>query len=399
LGATIPVGKNPTDLKINRANTRAYVANDGSASVSVIDTKTRRVIKTILTPAHPRAIAVNRAGTRVYVKSGIAANNGTVTVINAATNTAISEFTVAAFTGAIEVSKDGSRLYVGRLFGLSVLDAVTGKSVAELNLPANPEGLILNEAGTRLYSSSQDGSTGDIEVIDTTKNTLAAKIHTSFTPGGIALDATGARLYVSKGGWNSFAVIATATNTIAKNVPYVGSFPVDNDLVMDPAGQHIYTKATGYAPMRRESFTQINVADPVSGKASMLLTLAGSAGHLVVAPDASAIYAPLHDHNAVAVIALHQLKGLTTAPVPTISGRPARGQRLTANAGTWRPAGVTLRYQWLRSGQVIPGATGSTYVPTTADIGKTINVRILGSKAGYVSLYRYSAHTKAVAAR
>jgi YVTN family beta-propeller protein len=74
VAATIAVGKNPQDLKFNSSGSRAYVANLGSSSVSVINTTTNKVIATVPTAASPRHIAVNRAGTRVYVESEDAKN-------------------------------------------------------------------------------------------------------------------------------------------------------------------------------------------------------------------------------------------------------------------------------------------------------------------------------------
>ncbi|MFT4232374.1 MAG: S-layer homology domain-containing protein [Leucobacter sp.] len=84
---------------------------------------------------------------------------------------------------------------------------------------------------------------------------------------------------------------------------------------------------------------------------------------------------------------------------PTISGTAQVGQTLTANAGTWGPAPVTLAYQWLRDGTAISGATGKTYVPAAADQGKKISVRVTGSKTGYQTVSKTSAQTAAVAAK
>lgn len=69
---------------------------------------------------------------------------------------------------------------------------------------------------------------------------------------------------------------------------------------------------------------------------------------------------------------------IATVPVntvaPSISGPPEVGETLTANPGTWTgTAPITYTYQWQfddGSGYVdIPGATGSTYVPTSDVIG------------------------------
>ncbi|MGO4807838.1 hypothetical protein AB4089_22275 [Arthrobacter sp. 2MCAF15] len=89
---------------------------------------------------------------------------------------------------------------------------------------------------------------------------------------------------------------------------------------------------------------------------------------------------------------------LAAAPVPTVTGRTVTGQKLTAVPGVWGPAPVTLAYQWKRAGVNISGATGSTYVLTSGDVGKTITVTVTGSKTGYTTTARTSAATKSVTA-
>jgi len=89
---------------------------------------------------------------------------------------------------------------------------------------------------------------------------------------------------------------------------------------------------------------------------------------------------------------------LTAAPVPTVTGTTVSGKKLTAVAGTWGPAPVTLAYQWKRSGVNISGATAATYVLTSGDVGKTITVTVTGSKAGYTTAAKTSAATKGVTA-
>lgn len=80
---------------------------------------------------------------------------------------------------------------------------------------------------------------------------------------------------------------------------------------------------------------------------------------------------------------------------PTISGTPQVGVALTADPGAWSPA-ATFSYQWLASGVVIAGATGQSFTPKGAQLGKLITVRTTGSAVGAIAAARVSLPTTAV---
>ena len=78
-------------------------------------------------------------------------------------------------------------------------------------------------------------------------------------------------------------------------------------------------------------------------------------------------------------------KNTINGPLPSVTGTPTVGSTLTAKAGTWSPSDVTLKYQWLRDGVIITGATKTSYTLTTADVGHTITIAVTGSKSGFAS--------------
>ncbi|MCZ8517314.1 beta-propeller fold lactonase family protein [Paenibacillus filicis] len=87
---TLPAGSGPSAIAITPDGSRAYVANFGNDTVSVINTETNTVMATVTLPAgsQPTAIAITPDGSRAYVANfGNAAN--TVSVINTASNTVI----------------------------------------------------------------------------------------------------------------------------------------------------------------------------------------------------------------------------------------------------------------------------------------------------------------------
>ncbi len=69
-------------------------------------------------------------------------------------------------------------------------------------------------------------------------------------------------------------------------------------------------------------------------------------------------------------------------PHPSISGLPARGQRLTCKSGVSGSGnGVTIAYAWLRDTQGIAGANGSTYTVSSADVSHHLQCRVTATNA------------------
>lgn len=81
--------------------------------------------------------------------------------------------------------------------------------------------------------------------------------------------------------------------------------------------------------------------------------------------------------------------GVLANTPPRVTGTAAVGRTLTASPGTWS-RGTTLRYQWLRDGRRITGATKRTYTVRTADRRKILSVTVSGSKPGYRTVWNES---------
>ena len=105
---------------------------------------------------------------------------------------------------------------------------------------------------------------------------------------------------------------------------------------------------------------------------------------LVTASNADGTASALSDATAVVT------SGGVPTPTgePVISGSPVAGQRLSATNGSWTgDQPMTFAYQWVRCGAdggnpdgsnctTISGATGTTYVLTSAEVGSRMRVRV-----------------------
>lgn len=91
-----------------------------------------------------------------------------------------------------------------------------------------------------------------------------------------------------------------------------------------------------------------------------------------------------------------KLPAVKVTGTPTISGTAKTGSTLkVSSAGKWT-AGSKLSYQWMRNGTVIKGAAAASYKLAAADKGKTITVKVTGSKTGHTPASAVSKKTAAV---
>lgn len=117
---SIPTGLHPTGLHWDLAASRLYVANGNSDSVTVIDTKTQAVVRTIsLQPwaqkvngIAPTALAVGQGS--LYVACG---GINAVLVLDANTGALRGAIPTAWYPSSLALSPDGKRLAVGSLLG------------------------------------------------------------------------------------------------------------------------------------------------------------------------------------------------------------------------------------------------------------------------------------------
>ncbi|MGV8876227.1 MAG: S8 family serine peptidase [Rhodoglobus sp.] len=66
--------------------------------------------------------------------------------------------------------------------------------------------------------------------------------------------------------------------------------------------------------------------------------------------------------------------------LPSITGNPVVGKKLTANPGQWDVDGLTFSYQWQADGINIAGADSKKYQVKAADEGKALTVVVTASK-------------------
>ena len=193
----IPVGKGPKAVAVNPVKNRAYVINEFSGTMSVIDGATNRVSATVDVGPLPSSIALNPETNKIYVARSY--GNGFITVVDGATNTP-TQVKVGVEANAIAVNSKSNKIYLVGYEDHSVT-VVDGATDTSSKVPAGTHlwEIAVDPARNRIYlPNSGDGR---VDVIhDQSSSTVAAG---SF-PCAVALDPASDRAYVLNYGSDSY---------------------------------------------------------------------------------------------------------------------------------------------------------------------------------------------------
>lgn len=193
----------------------AYVANNAANTVSVINTSTGTLVKTIAVGTLPYAVAVNQAGTFAYVTNS---GSNTVSVISTTTNTVAATIPLTGLSSPADLAltPNGKTAYV----------SCSSNSVAIINTAAktfktiavtNPVGLAVTPTGAFLYVVSS--GPGNVLVISTLTNAVVATIPVGTNiPVGVVISPDGTTAYVTNYNANTVTVIQTGNNVVSNTI-------------------------------------------------------------------------------------------------------------------------------------------------------------------------------------
>ncbi|WP_052129195.1 carboxypeptidase regulatory-like domain-containing protein [Clavibacter michiganensis] len=200
------------------------------------------------------------------------------------------------------------------------------------------------------------------------------------------------------------AAVAAASTTPAPS-PTPTPAPAAQPFATAPAPTITGTPAVGqpltavpgpWSPAPRFAYQWFAGTTPIWGATASTFTPtsaeAGATITVSVAASRDGYVTTTRMSAATAKVAL----GTIASSVPTIAGDVKVGSVLDARPGEWSTP--LFSYVWFADDVRIPGATGSTYTPVAADLGKRITVTVTGTQAGYAPASRTSGRTPAVVA-
>ncbi len=237
---TVSVGNTPTEVAFNSTGSQAFVTNQFSQNVGVIDVATNTQATTVAVAGNPFAVIVAPGDSIVYVtttadslfairaatgeiahrlslpiiSNGFAIHDsllyvstrdvGTVTIINLKSNAILRTLTVGGAPQGIVVSPDGTQLYIANQTGdLQFWSIANDNSVGDAVLAGRGFGLALRPSDGKLYVTTLEA--GEVQVVDPNTHLIVKSINVGGIPRRIAFDQSGnIGVVANEGGWVDF---------------------------------------------------------------------------------------------------------------------------------------------------------------------------------------------------
>jgi YVTN family beta-propeller protein len=283
---TIAVGVAPFRVAVDPGLDRAYVTNSGSSSMSVIDTNSNTVVSTITDSRFntPRGVAVDPTTHLVYVT--IYYDNQMLAVIDPTKSPATIDYTdiLESRPWAVDVDPTTHRAYPTTLFG-GTLSTVSGTTILGATYGFNgPTQVTVDPVTKQAYVARKDG----MSVVDISGNTpvITGTLVAGTQPSDLAIDQGTSIFYVSNYGDDTVSVIDGDTSSILATVP-VGGRP--SAVEVDPVTHRAYVVNSGdntvtvisSVSTQEITFTSSPPAQPVAGGTYTATATGGSSGNPV----------------------------------------------------------------------------------------------------------------------
>jgi hypothetical protein len=173
--------------------------------------------------------------------------------------------------------------------------------------------------------------------------------------------------------------VQARVNFLSAGTPQIPTSAVPGDVLTAEEGAWSPTPATFEYQWYRNGIAITDEGNPGQSKTYTVTTQDVGKALTVQVMGYRAFYFPKTSQSSNAVT---PTKPPLSAGSPGISGSSVMGQSLTAREGTWA-VGVFFKYQWLRDGTPITGATARIYTTVAGDSGHIVSVQITGSLNGF----------------
>jgi len=214
---SVQVGSDPTDIAFNSTGTIAYVTNQFSSTVGVVDVNSGVTTDNITVSGAPFRVLVVPNNTQIIVSS----NNDSVYTIGVTSKSVLHRWGFAAPVNGMALMSNGTVLYVSSIGGkLYKLNPNGTGSVDSAQLGGTPQDLAVSRDGTELFVANENGS---LEVRSPATLTLIDTIPGAAGAFGLAGTPDDIQLYATYPGAGLIRIIDRTTRTVGPTLTVGGT--------------------------------------------------------------------------------------------------------------------------------------------------------------------------------
>ncbi|SDL26954.1 40-residue YVTN family beta-propeller repeat-containing protein [Arthrobacter sp. ov407] len=340
--AGVGTGLHPAGVALSPDGTAAYVANEGSNTLSVVDPENGTVRTTLPVGNSPRGVAISPDGAQAFVTNS---GDNTVSVINTATGALAATIAVGSGWGASAVAftPDGAKAYVTNAGEgtVAVIDVGSASVGAVIPVGVEPVAVSITPDGTQAIVTNFSDDT--VSVIETATDRVVKTMPVSGGPRSVVVTPDGLNALVSCGGTNSISVVHLATTQVS--TVQVGSRPAG--VALTASGTRALVASTGS--------NELSVVDVASGRSLGTFPTGTSPSGVAVAPDGSTALVTNSGGETVSIVKLGPAMGVALPAAATV-GVP---YAYHFNAGITPPPAYSVSSGSLPAGLTLDSRTGT----------------------------------------
>ena len=295
------VGADPT-------NYLAFVSNEKSGDVTVIDGATDEAVATFAVGKRPRGIHPTTDGKRILVAlsgsprmaPGVDTERAPadktadgIGVIEVSSRKLIDRWHVGSDPEQFAISKDGKLAFIANEDDASivVVDLGSGQARGKVKVSAEPEGVAVNPANGEVYATCEEK--GEVFVINPDQQRVIAQIDVGGRPRSVVFPVDGSRGFVPSESGGYITVLDGASHkSLAKIQLPEGSLPMGSAISRD--GKELYV-STGRG-------NKVVVIDTVKSEVAATIPVGGRPWGVALSPDGSKLYTANGTSDDVSIV-------------------------------------------------------------------------------------------------
>jgi YVTN family beta-propeller protein len=199
----------PHGVAINLGLKRLYVANHDSDTLSVLDSTTYGVVKTIAAGDGPNGVAYNSKNGYIYIADR---NTNKVRVIRASDNVFVKDIAVGSRPDGVAANNVSNKIYVANYGSgtVSIINGATNTVEKTVSVGSEPANIAIDTGLNKAFVSLHGA--GRIAAISSSGAVTSIDVYSS-GPYGIAVDTVRKLVYVATIETFRIAVVNANTNT------------------------------------------------------------------------------------------------------------------------------------------------------------------------------------------